>query len=990
MRKYVYILLLIAGTIKAQNVNVPTRSFQVIPKSPMVAQFSKYDELPVSEYTGLPNISVPLYNIEEDDLKIPLSLTYHAGGIKVNQDASWVGLGWDLSLGCVMQYINDQDDFLNKRKLPDYLNTSMSNTYGYASFPMLDQDFGDICSNSSFSCDDPLPIVEPKAQYNYWISTSAYFSFGGVKNKYDNEFYNEEYIDSEPDIFKIKLLDATLNVIIDFKTGSFVVLNKKGYKINKTGDTWNVVNPNGEQFFFSDNSYTISAIYPSIGGGYAAKQTMRIWMLNKIVTKHGKEIIINYIKSSDQLSTTSISQTHDILLNSQIYPGNNTNSSCNLSSGTSPVDRLIETNTTNKEYQFYLKSIKFPKGYLSFSISGREDLSITQKLDGIKLFNNLDQEISIIEFNYDYFLEKNGKSKRLKLLSVRKNDETYKFLYNSTLLPTRNSFEQDYWGYYNGVTSNKSLIPNPKRFGYGVDNSENHSANLPYTKAGVLEEITYPTGGKIHFDYELNTFNNYWVPDIDSLNNKISKGLGLRIKSMVYKDYSNNEIKRTSYKYDEGKAILYVSMMEKFIRNFYEPVSSGYRNYCTSFLNASSNGFYTANPLASITGVGYGKVTKYYSNSNDIGLTETFYNNNPDNLPSQTSTGTNIVSFSSLPAFKKLEYPENGTMRLVRNYNKNGVMLNEISYEYTNSQSSIYYGAKMSGYATSFVYVWIFYDGFEIYYLPKYIVGYYPIVDIESLLTRKIEKEFIGKDSITKNELYYYNKNNFICSTVQNNSLGKSLYQHYYYTQDYSDAIYKLMESNNMLSNVIEKLSYTCNGVNKEREITNYTNDASITNGLILPASVQTSFLDKNDLRNNIIYNIYDVKGNILQYTRLDGTIVSYLWSYNYQYPVAEIINASYDEVKNNLGIDTDVLSQASDPLPYTNIINALRSKTALSKAQISTYKYKPLLGIIEATNPFGFTTYYNYDSFGRLEEKYIIENSEKKVLGKYDYQYVK
>lgn len=988
MKKYVCLLLLIAGTIKAQNTNVPTRNFQVTPKSPMVAQFSRYDELPVSEYTGLPSISIPLYNIEEDELRIALNLTYHAGGIKVNQDASWVGLGWDLSLGCIMQYINDQDDFLNKRELPDYLNSSISSSYGYASFPIPAQDFGDVCSNPSFSYNDALPIVEPKAQYNYWISTSAYFSFGGAKKKYGNAFDIEENIDSEPDIFKINLLNVTLNIIIDFKTGNFVVLNKKGYKINKTGDTWNVTNPNGEQFFFSDNTYTISAIYPSFGGGYAAKQTMRIWMLNKITTKHGKDIMINYIKSSNQLSTTSISQTHDILLDSKTYPGNNANPSCNSSSGSYPVDRLVETNTTNKEYQFYLKSIKFSKGYLSFSTSIREDLSIAQKLDGIKLFNNWDQEILTIDFNYDYFLEKDGWSKRLKLLSLRKNDESYKFIYNNTLLPIRNSFEQDYWGYYNGITSNKSLIPNPKRFGYNIDNNENHSANLPYTKAGVLEEITYPTGGKTHFDYELNTFDNYWIPDIDSLNNKISKGLGLRIKSIIYKDCSDNEIKKTSYKYDKGKATLYVSMMEKFLRNFYEPVSSGYNNYCASFLSASSNGFYTANPLASMNGVGYGKVTKYNANINDIGLTETFYNNNPDNLPSQTSAGTNIVSFLSLPAFKKLECPENGTVNLVRNYNKNNVLLNETSYDYTNSQSSIYYGAKMSGYATSFVYKWVFNDGFEFSYLPQYVVGYYPIVDIESLMTKKTEKEFIGKDSITKYEFYYYNKNNFISSIVQKNSSGKSLYQYYYYTQDYSDAIYKLMESNNMLSCVIEKSSYTYNGMNKERERTNYTNDTSITNGLILPASIQTSFLDRNDLRTNVIYNKYDVKGNILQYTCLDGTIVSYLWSYNYQYPVAEIVNASYDDVKKSLDMDTDVLSQASDPSCYIDIINALRSKAALSKAQISTYKFQPLFGIIESTNTSGITTYYDYDSFGRLKETYIIKNDIKKVLEKYDYHY--
>jgi hypothetical protein len=79
--------------------------------------------MPVSEYTGIPNISVPLFEVEEDGVKFPLMLSYHAGGIKVNQDASWVGLGWDLYLGSIVQIINDEDDLsfeVSRRLLPDF------------------------------------------------------------------------------------------------------------------------------------------------------------------------------------------------------------------------------------------------------------------------------------------------------------------------------------------------------------------------------------------------------------------------------------------------------------------------------------------------------------------------------------------------------------------------------------------------------------------------------------------------------------------------------------------------------------------------------------------------------------------------------------------------------------------------------------------------------------------------------------------------------
>jgi hypothetical protein len=35
----------------------------------------------------------------------------------------------------------------------------------------------------------------------------------------------------------------------------------------------------------------------------------------------------------------------------------------------------------------------------------------------------------------------------------------YKFTYNSGILPAKNSYARDYWGYNNGQTSNQSLLP---------------------------------------------------------------------------------------------------------------------------------------------------------------------------------------------------------------------------------------------------------------------------------------------------------------------------------------------------------------------------------------------------------------------------------------------------------------------------------------------------------------------------------------------------
>ena len=75
---------------------------EVIPPSPTAASLGEYGDIPVSTYTGIPNISIPLYQIQSRDLSLPISLSYHAGGVKVEEEASWVGLGWSLNAGGVI------------------------------------------------------------------------------------------------------------------------------------------------------------------------------------------------------------------------------------------------------------------------------------------------------------------------------------------------------------------------------------------------------------------------------------------------------------------------------------------------------------------------------------------------------------------------------------------------------------------------------------------------------------------------------------------------------------------------------------------------------------------------------------------------------------------------------------------------------------------------------------------------------------------------
>lgn len=74
-------------------------SSKIIPLPPNATELFKYNSIPVAPMTGLPDITYPLYEISTGKIKLPISLSYHASGIKVSQRATWVGLGWSLMPG---------------------------------------------------------------------------------------------------------------------------------------------------------------------------------------------------------------------------------------------------------------------------------------------------------------------------------------------------------------------------------------------------------------------------------------------------------------------------------------------------------------------------------------------------------------------------------------------------------------------------------------------------------------------------------------------------------------------------------------------------------------------------------------------------------------------------------------------------------------------------------------------------------------------------
>ncbi len=138
-------------------------------------------------------------------------------------------------------------------------------------------------------------------------------------------------------------------------------------------------------------------------------------------------------------------------------------------------------------------------------------------------------------------------------------------------------------------------------------------------------------------------------------------------------------------------------------------------------------------------------------------------------------------------------------------------------------------------------------------------------------------------------------------------------------------------------------------------------------------------------LDNRLLFEKFDTQGNLLQSRDVDANVATtYLWGYNNMYPVAKVENATHAEVIGT-GVLQSVLDAPADDDALRTELQKIRD--GLPNAMVTTYTYKPLVGITSMTDPKGYTTYYGYDEFNRLSH---VIDQDQKVSQRYNYQYKK
>lgn len=461
-------------------------------KTPEVNAFNRRVETPVSYYTGVPNISIPLYQVSINGVSVPITLSYHAGGIRADQEATWVGLGWNLDYGgSISRKVRGAPD-------EDYF-IKAGTVYG-----------------GSVDYFNSLPVATNN-DHNIRMDYVRVAKYQGA--------------DFLPDEFYYSVLGQSGRFMFSQRQNKFILFPKEDIAITQYNSPPNQYGTITPLYYWTLKTADGTAVDFGKDATTATRDNIKTvknsWQILKIKNRFNDSISFSY----DTLSyrTYPMSGVKASFYHLLAAGGSG------MSIPPNEIPSAMAFSAINN-FDSRVKSISFPDGSVDFFTISRVDMP-TKALSEIQVKDKNGNLIRKIKFIYDYFYgsafdmlpsqnsalansyePSNYRFTRLKLnaLEVTGSDgkiQRYSFTYKEDInLPSKYTFAQDHWGFYNGIanTTAASFIPNVAP---GYFTGGDRSVKPQNSSAFSLTSITYPEGGKTSFEYESNTAQLASIPN---------------------------------------------------------------------------------------------------------------------------------------------------------------------------------------------------------------------------------------------------------------------------------------------------------------------------------------------------------------------------------------------------------------------------------------------------------------------------------------------
>jgi RHS repeat-associated protein len=452
----------------------------------------------IQDGTGKLIYNIPLLTLESEGIKLPISLSYSADGIKTASRASAVGQNWHLIAGGeVTRKMNGApDDLWDWQGGYGTMGYFASNWEIFTSAPT----YANVAQASPWKQVASGRRDHSPDTYNFSVGGLANGEFairrpnsGGGVTANQEIVNNVDYID---------LTKSTNHISASSdgnqKINGFQISDKSGIKYSFDRTQTSIID---ELNYWTNIPYTSS------------------WLLSSIQTNSGIEAY-TFVYSTEQEITNTYHSAYKVR-NPQMI----SETALNTEESNSKTEKIRKK---------YLEEIEFGDYRVVFTYTNlRTDLPGHKELNMIELFGPYGRVLKKIRLVYSQKNTEDEVGSRLYLDKIEYLNPTG---YNDKVLDrisfdyfedytanNQNTIDQDEWGYFkpNNVDDSspiyKKLLPPGKISVFGGELSSvdvhrfsgiaDKSASLTSTRAGILQAVNYKSGKTETFTYELNNYS---------------------------------------------------------------------------------------------------------------------------------------------------------------------------------------------------------------------------------------------------------------------------------------------------------------------------------------------------------------------------------------------------------------------------------------------------------------------------------------------------